>query len=116
MTDETLENTEETKPTGTEDTSSTQSGGEEQGSSSETNPDGEGEENPTTSPSSGRDQTSTDKGGEGSEQGSEDPAPEPAKPVGAYDSLAAEKVSMNAMLFGTLAHQDNYIYSNTKKK
>lgn len=100
MTDETLENTEETKPTGTEDTGTTQTGGEEQVSEPETNPNEE-------------DQSSS---GEGSEQGSEDPAPEPAKPVGAYDSLAAEKVSMNAMLFGTLAHQDNYIYSNTKKK
>lgn len=100
MTDETLENTEETKPTGTEDTDTTQTGGEGQVSEPETNPN-EG------------DQSSKDEGGE---QGSEDPAPEPAKPVGAYDSLAAEKVSMNAMLFGTLAHQDNYIYSNTKKK
>ena len=95
-----LENTEETKPTGTEDTGTTQTSGEEQVSEPETNPNEEGQSSK----------------GEGSEQGSEDPAPEPAKPVGAYDSLAAEKVSMNAMLFGTLAHQDNYIYSNTKKK
>lgn len=115
MTDETLENTGETKPTGTEDTGTTQTGGEGQVSEPETNPN-EGEENPTMPPSSGGDQTSTDKGDEGGEQGSEDPEPEPAKSVGAYDSLAAEKVAMNAMLFGTLAHQDNYIHNNTKKK